>query len=336
MHNVILAFLLALTMPILALAQQSASSNRLERVLNLAPPDSAKNVFSVSGTVVSAVTGQPVEGALVRLELTRQGAVLAMLQDSALANIAPVLTGSDGRFLFRQVGEASYDLRVSKRRYWPIEQAQNANGTPLVVRATAPLDQFLIRLFPAASIEGRVTNSAGIPLPGVGLELFDMNQTASKRIGETMSADDGSYYFDGLRPGRYFVQSKSFANETAFASAVAISSEEARPLDVSMIASRGYTVSGQLMVADGSQDGVLSSRLTIRRLFIDDQETQTFDGLVFSAEALQPGLYRFSARTERIAGEASCGLVEILVSNSDVEAVRIPMTTCFVVEVQGR
>jgi hypothetical protein len=71
-------------------------------------------------------------------------------------------------------------------------------------------------------------------------------------------------------------------------------------------------------------------------LFIDDQETQTFDGLVFSAEALQPGLYRFSARTERIVGEASCGLVEILVSNSDVEAVRIPMTTCFVVEVQGR
>jgi hypothetical protein len=115
MHNVILAFLLALTLPVFARAQQSAPSNRFEKVLNMAPPASAKSVFSVSGTVVSAVTGQPVEGALVRLELTRQGAVLAMLQDSAVADIEPVLTGSDGRFVFRQVGEGSYDLGVSRR-----------------------------------------------------------------------------------------------------------------------------------------------------------------------------------------------------------------------------
>ncbi len=90
------------------------SSSRAHRLLLLAlfclpasvQAQSAAHVYRIAGTVVNALSGEPVRGATV--------SVLAQ-QDSHL--IASTQSGSDGQFSVDGLPAAKYQLTASKRGY---------------------------------------------------------------------------------------------------------------------------------------------------------------------------------------------------------------------------
>ena len=148
--------------------------------------------FTVTGTVVDAVSGEPIRKALVQL------------------NIAPIrtaFTDDGGRFQFEGVLPGSFGLTAQKPGYFS-EQELSRNGMPqLEVGANA--SPAVVKLVPEALIYGKVTTSDGTPLEHVtvtlthgairdGLRHWD-NQ------GSTNTDEDGHYRFANLRPGTYYV-----------------------------------------------------------------------------------------------------------------------------------
>ena len=68
------------------------------------PQSSGK--YSISGMVVSAATGQPLDRADVTLQTPNQGSL-----------VAETTTGQDGRFVFEHLAAAKYSLQASRRGY---------------------------------------------------------------------------------------------------------------------------------------------------------------------------------------------------------------------------
>lgn len=56
----------------------------------------------------------------------------------------------------------------------------------------------------SATVKGLAVDVDGVALPGASAQLVAVPD--STRAGYVMTGDDGSFRFDGLKPGRYFLQ----------------------------------------------------------------------------------------------------------------------------------
>ena len=113
---------------------------------------------TITGQVVDAATGRPVSAATVSL-------ILAKIEG------LPVITGADGRFVFRvSPQDASYTLTARKGGY-----AEGASGRlriggtaqPVKVSALTPSVDMRIRMWKLGAITGTVIDEAGEPVVGV-------------------------------------------------------------------------------------------------------------------------------------------------------------------------
>lgn len=183
-----LLFLLALVAAPLAGSQAPAHS---------APRNSGQ--YAISGIVVNAVTGQPLDRAEVSLHVP--------VQDTL---VAETTTGEDGHFIFEHLAKGKYSLTASRRGYIGAAYDEHEGySTAIVTGEGLTSDGLVFRLSPRAVIRGSVTDEAGDPVQQARVSLYRQNLRTGLgnivRAGVSMTDDLGAYEFARLEAGNYYV-----------------------------------------------------------------------------------------------------------------------------------
>ena len=188
------------------------------------------NLYTLSGTVVNSVTGEPVIRALVQV----------MGQSAPRAQF----TDREGRFQFTKMQAMTGNLRAVKPGFYGNDQAgrqQMANQRVTVGPEMAPL---VIKLVPESGIAGQITDANGEALEnvrvGVTANVIQNGRRVQQRMQQTQSDEQGEFQLLNLPPGKYFlsagpVWNSSAESKTGFAAQYfpgVSESSEATPIDV--------------------------------------------------------------------------------------------------------
>ena len=153
----------------------------------------------MTGTVVDAVSGDPIRKALVQLNnVPRRTA----------------FTDNSGLFQFEGVLFGRVSLTVQKPGYFS-EQDMSRTGVQVEVRAdSAPV---VLKLFPEAVIYGKVATTDGTPLEHVTVTLTHVAVRDGQRRWENQAStgtdDDGNFRFANLQSGTYYVGAGSYTEQ---------------------------------------------------------------------------------------------------------------------------
>ena len=163
-----------------------------------ATPQSAGK-YSISGLVVSASSGQPLDRADVTLHTPNQGAV-----------VAETTAREDGRFVFEHLAAAKYSLEASRRGYISAAYDEHEGfSTAIVTGEGLTSDGLVFRLAPRAVIRGTVTDEAGDPVRQARVSLYRQSLRNGLgnivRSGTAVTDDTGAYEFARLEAGNYYV-----------------------------------------------------------------------------------------------------------------------------------
>jgi len=155
--------------------------------------------YTISGVVVNAVTGQPVDRADVSLHLA--------VQDTLVAETA---TGEDGHFAFDHMAKGKYSLTASRHGYIAAAYDEHEGySTAIVTGEGLTSDGIVFRLPPRAVIRGAVTDENGDPVQQARVSLYRQSLRTGLgnivRAGVTMTDDTGAYEFARLEAGNYYV-----------------------------------------------------------------------------------------------------------------------------------
>src|ERR1022692_2835124 len=173
---------------------------------------------TMSGRVLSAVTGEPLKKAQLTLSRT----------DSDSSYTAT--TDEGGSFCL--AGEAgTYDLVIQKAGFVKTVRA-------LTLTAGQTSAGTILRMVPQGVIAGRVVDREGDPIPGVTVQAIQSHATGTIRrysiVGVGTTNDLGEYRIYGLNPGRYYVGG-AYRGETGYAAVYFPNVQEASravPVDV--------------------------------------------------------------------------------------------------------
>lgn len=167
-----------------------------------AQQDNGQNqaVCSISGTVVDAVSGQPVIGAQV-MARSGMGSSTPSAQSSA--------TDAEGHFAFTKLAPGRYILFASKEGYVPRGQDGRRAHQVFTLAPGQTADDVALSLSPGGIITGHVVDEKGKPIHGVSIHLMapgSWGESALVDQNETTSNQAGEYRFTGLTGGKYFLQ----------------------------------------------------------------------------------------------------------------------------------
>ena len=152
------------------------------------------NRYKVTGTVVNALTGEPIPKALV----TGPG--------------VHALTSADGKFEASDVPEGLTGYTAQRPGFFN-ENASASFGHALKPsRIDANNTTVQIKLLPAASIHGRVLDNNGDPIEGIQVQLLTrMNANGLYRwqpSGNLNTDEAGTYLFEDRNAGVYLLQTR--------------------------------------------------------------------------------------------------------------------------------
>ncbi len=179
----------------------------------------------ITGQVVDAASGKPVSAAIVSIG----GAALpARVGPSAPPGPPRILTGADGRFVFRELPPGSFTIAATKGGY-----ADGAAGSrviggpprPVVLTAAERTAETSIRIWKTAAITGTIVDEAGEPVVALQVtavrRVFIAGRQRLVQTGWFATTDDrGVYRLTGLLPGEYLVTASPplfSANTSVFA-----------------------------------------------------------------------------------------------------------------------
>ena len=161
--------------------------------------DSEQRPFRISGTVVDAMGGQPLAGALVTISLQR-----------VRGSSQTTTTGEDGQFMFENLTPGQYALYARRKGY--VDQAYKQHeqfSTAIIVGAGLNSENLRFELRPGASISGQVVDEMNDPVRNAQVMLFQrglaLGQTSTWQENRAGTNDLGRYHFGHLAPGMYFV-----------------------------------------------------------------------------------------------------------------------------------
>jgi hypothetical protein len=196
---VTVSLLMAVTMAPLLIAQQTAPASPVT-----ATGGQTSGTGAISGVISDAITGRPLAGAVVALEIIGRGPV---------GRAPRMVTDPRGRFLFRDL-PASNDYLLTASRFG---YADGGYGRATVdgsrVRIRLADDQWLadanVKLWRLGSISGQIIDEANEPIVGVAVTVYVTKMISGQPyqvVGPVVSTDDrGRYRIPELAPGRYLV-----------------------------------------------------------------------------------------------------------------------------------
>lgn len=273
--------------------------------------------FCIAGTVVNALTGEPLRHAAVTIQ-----------QSAALTDAA-------GTFRFCGLRTGAYYAHAEKPGF-------GQAGVNVTVGPAR--DGVILRLQPAAVIRGKVVDGDGVPLENALVQLLSTSVEDGRRkvrVESSVTTDDrGEYRVGNLRPGRYFVRAAGWmpepdvkeafvpvyyggATELASASPVKVEPGQELRADLAVALQTSYRIRG---VLSGSS-AALPAKIDLLR---GDEELSTVPVQLdagtgaFQVSHVVPGSYLIRATQgegdQRMRGEQS-----LQVSNADVSGVVLPL-----------
>lgn len=192
-----------------------------------AAQSTADTVYHLHGTVVNAVTGRPVGRALVISRDRRLATMTDAEGQFTLEVSVPAALASQGQMLtssrFDESGNASGgngplggSLVLSVQRPGFLASRQSA-GIPL--DSSAATRNIVLRLFPSASIRGRVSATGSDSLSGVRIQLLRHAAQNGRLVWQMASSrmvnPDGTFTVTGLQPGEYTLATGEWAPPSA-------------------------------------------------------------------------------------------------------------------------
>jgi hypothetical protein len=159
------------------------------------PPDNASenraetSSFTLMGTVINSVTGEPV----------RRAAVQVSGQNGTVA-----LTDAGGHFELEGLTESNVFLTPMKPGFF----ADDGSNTPAQMGNDAPA--VVLKLTPWAVIRGRVTTKDDLPLEGLQVHLYAKQNVEGRMVwaeqpSQGRTDDEGEYRIPGLHAGSYYL-----------------------------------------------------------------------------------------------------------------------------------
>jgi hypothetical protein len=154
--------------------------------------------YTLRGTVVNSVTGEPIRGALVQASFS--------VQRSAL-------TGSDGSFQFEGLLAGQGVLTARKPGYYSPDDIRNGRFASIQYspQITVGSDQpaVLLKLVPEGVIYGRISGEGGEPVENLPVHLFIRGLENGRRTPQELpgatTSEEGEFRMADLNPGKYFL-----------------------------------------------------------------------------------------------------------------------------------
>jgi len=148
------------------------------------------NSYSLSGTVINAITGEPVRRAAVQIS-GQNGSV--------------TLTDAGGHFVVEGLAEGNVFLKAMKPGF---SEDEGSHPSSAQVGKDAPA--VVLKLTPWAVISGRVTTKDEQPLEGFQIRILAKQNVAGRLIwtdqpNQALTNEDGEFRVVGLQAGTYYV-----------------------------------------------------------------------------------------------------------------------------------
>ena len=290
---------------------------------------------SVTGTVTSTIDSTAIAGARVSL----QGG----------ATVSTVLTDAGGAFTFGGVPTGNYSLSAERTGYLAEEQGRGVANAFASVTGQGKPAPVAMRLTPAATIIGSVTDEAGLPLPNASVECVSRTVWNGRgRLSaarQTNANDLGDFRLSAVPAGRYLVCVNVTASsyqrhhrltyptdcypgvaDPASAQWVNLSPGEERQLSFRMKPVHGTRISGSVANADKW------TSVSVRRMDPPgfpqmlappvkwDQKTAAFEIL-----AVSPGDYLITAYSNSGNGQSRRAMRTIQVGSEDIGDIRLAL-----------
>ena len=261
--------------------------------VGVTPRDPAREVAPrtgtavIRGTITDQETGEPIPRAMV----TAMSSALSRPDPSNPqfpTRPLQVITGSDGRFEFKNLPGGDYTVSVTPGEFrashlaqmygitGPMDMARVRRPKPLTIRDGEVREDVNVALWRAFAVEGRVVDEFGEPMAGV--EVHAKSPDSGQRAGRTgpwqMITDDrGMFRVFGMAPGRYLIcasprnfmlspaaEVKERAIQTCYpaavvdsdAAAVTITNADVAGIDIRVQRSRAFTASGVALDSSGA------------------------------------------------------------------------------------
>jgi hypothetical protein len=162
------------------------------------PPQDQTGKASIEGSVLDAITHEPVKKATVALN-GPGGSLLAV-------------TDASGHFAFRQLPAGQYHLFASSEKY-PTVQGTIDPDRQLTISVTAEEQKQDVNfaLIPGGSVRGRIVDEDGNPMRcnAFALQFHDTGMGRTRRqSGSSQSDDKGEYRISNIPRGKYYVEAR--------------------------------------------------------------------------------------------------------------------------------
>jgi hypothetical protein len=188
---------------------------------------------SIEGTVTREGSNQPIRRARITLtrHVVRQPNTPAPPPAPA---IAPLNTDDKGKYVFPNLEDGSYTLRVEANGYVARDYGQ-PSPAEVTVNGGQPTKDVNVTLTPGATISGRIRDTSEQALIGVSVQLLQYSynfdgQRLYRSVGSTITNDRGEYRMYWVTPGRYFlIAGRPTAGENALTQAMAHFRSGGRP-----------------------------------------------------------------------------------------------------------
>jgi hypothetical protein len=157
----------------------------------------------IEGVVLDALTGDPVSGARVKIELPavegEDPASMESIMRDFTGSVADMSRG-DGRFELDAVPPGVSNLMVSHDEYVVL-------STPTPALVPGQMASMEIRLQRGASIRGELRGADGSPAGFTYIVLVGADEATDGVRKGVVTEDDGSFHFQGLADGTYRLSS---------------------------------------------------------------------------------------------------------------------------------
>jgi hypothetical protein len=159
----------------------------------------SESPFRIAGTIVNALTGEP---------LARARVMLINTQNSKQRHF--VITADDGHFAFTSLAAGKFILRGAKRGFEGADYEQHETfSTAIVTGAGVDTENLRLQLMPLAFLSGKVLDESGEPVREASVRLYRRFTTGGLvRIGgvsQDTTDDQGYFEFPAMPAGDYFV-----------------------------------------------------------------------------------------------------------------------------------
>lgn len=163
-------------------------------------PPSARGTYRISGTVVSAITGEPVPG-------TR----LALAPTAGARWAKTTLAGRDGRFAFDRLPAGKLQLYAERAGYprQGFDQHDGGYLSAIVTGEGLDTEHLVFKLQPASVIQGVIMDEFNEPIRGAQVMILRRGLRdgvfGTYAEQQDQSDDRGNYRFGSLLSGKYLI-----------------------------------------------------------------------------------------------------------------------------------